>query len=123
MLRGTGGQGEYPNSRRYSTNNPFRMSMIDAGGISPSSEQPQQDWLRPSSPSIGESHEMQYVHAPYHSAGSLRVNSPLGDGFRYVLFYSILCLSLLWGKREVFGTREYHMCDIRRVKSNPYGMM
>lgn len=82
----------YPSSRRFSSTNPFRMSMIDSGAVSPTSE-PLQDIMRSPSPSIDESHEMQYVHAPYHSAGSSRVNSPLDGDFRYVfLLYSFVLL-------------------------------
>lgn len=97
MISRPGNQRSYPSSRRFSSTNPFRMSMIDTGNVSPSSE-PLQDWMRSSSPSIEEPHEIQYVHASYHSAGSSRVNSPLDGDFRYV-FLSYSFVLLLWGKQ------------------------
>lgn len=92
MISRPGNQRSYSSSRRFSTTNPFRMSMIGNGEVSPSTE-PLQDWMKSSSPSIEESHEMQYVHAPYHSEGSSRINSPLDGDFRYVFsLYSFVLL-------------------------------
>lgn len=92
MISRPGNQRSYSSSRRFSTTNPFRMSMIGNGDVSPSTE-PLQDWMKSSSPSIEESHEMQYVHAPYPSAGSSRINSPLDGDFRYVFsLYSFVLL-------------------------------
>lgn len=90
MMSGNSSQRGTPN-RRFSTNNPFRMSM-DAGAASPvaygsygSGGDLLDDYARSGSPSIGEETDTpQYVNGTFNSAGSSRVHSPLDRSFRYV---------------------------------------